>query len=104
HMNKMTVELEEERKEEERKRRKRSRDQTCKSTDRVHRCRKKKKEIENEEEWKKVWDDIIEEVELEIKGGGKISKEQYFSLGLVLDKYPKEKKRLTQFRLKAARR
>ena len=98
-MNRMIVKTEEEKKE-----KRRSKDRKNKSTDRVHRCRKRRKEIEDEEEWKKVWDDIIEEVELEIKGGGQISKEQYFSLGLVLDKYPKEKKRLTQFRLKAARR
>lgn len=65
---------------------------------------KRRKVIDREEDWRKLWEDVKEEMELELKGGGTINKGLYYTIGLVIENYPKGKKELSQYRIKIAKR
>jgi len=65
---------------------------------------KRRKMINREEDWRKLWEDVKEEMELELKGGGTINKGLYYTIGLVIENYPKGKKELSQYRIKIAKR
>ncbi|CAG8666409.1 9134_t:CDS:2, partial [Paraglomus brasilianum] len=65
---------------------------------------KRRKVIDREEDWRKLWEDVKEEMELELEGGGTINKGLYYTIGLVIENYPKGKKELSQYRIKIAKR
>jgi len=70
--------------------------------------RKKEKETEEKEEDEKelreLWKEVKEELDLEIKLKGTVSKEMYYVVGKMLQKYKKGNKELSEHRIKTAKR
>jgi len=68
------------------------------------RGKKKEKEEELEKEERELWKEVKEELDEELRLERKVSKETYFVVGKMLEKYKKGKKELSQHQIKAAKR
>jgi hypothetical protein len=75
-----------------------------KSTDRVREFRNRrsgKKEEENRD-WREIWEKVKREMELESRGNGRITKELYYIIGKVLNRYKEGRKELSRHRYRTA--
>ena len=63
---------------------------------------KERKDKEEEKKWREMWDEIRKEMELELKGRGRLSKEMYYRMGKILIDFKKGKKDIPRHRSRTA--
>ena len=75
------------------------------SSERAEKFRRKwkeRKDKEEEKKWREIWDEIRKEMELELKGRGRLSKEMYYRMGKILIDFKKGKKDIPRHRGRTA--